>query len=162
MDIQKFLRVLIQPWVIGGAILLAIFLLVLTIASLWFSRPKNPPLQQVTAIINVIPALTSTPTLPTPTPTTPPDPTLSPDQIAIGIQVQVTGTGGDGLRLRVNPSLDSQIWMIAQESEIFSVEDGPRQSDGYTWWFIASPEEDTRRGWAVAEFLKPVIAQELY
>lgn len=160
MNIQKLLHIFFQPWVIGGAILLAISLLILTIGSLWFGREQNAPLQQVTAVINVIPASTATPLVPTPTQTTPPDPTRSPDQIVVGIRVQVSGTGGDGLRLRVNPSLDSQIWMVAQESEVFLVEDGPRQSDGYVWWFVTSPEEETRRGWAVAEFLKPTITQE--
>jgi hypothetical protein len=113
--------------------------------------------------MNIIPALTATPVLPTVTPiptltatsAVPPPP--QPGIIAIGSYVQVSGTGTDGLRLREEPGLGGKILFVGMESEVFRVDDGPRDADGYTWWYLVAPFDENRRGWAVSNYL--AIAQ---
>lgn len=131
-------------------------------ASWWLlSTARRPatPAAPATAIVTVIPAPTPTSPASTPTPvesSTPTPqvtPTLVPGTIAIGTFVQVAGTGGDGLRLRAGPGLSSEVRFLGLESEVFMVEDGPRQADGYTWWYLVAPYDENRNGWAVASFL---------
>ena len=31
---------------------------------------------------------------------------------------------------------------------MFLVEDGPQEVDGYIWWFLQAPYDETRNGWA--------------
>jgi hypothetical protein len=76
--------------------------------------------------------------------------------IVIGDYVQVTGTGGDGVRLRSDPGLNGTILFLGLEAEVFQVSDGPRQVDGYTWWFLVAPYDNSVRGWAVANYLAEV------
>jgi hypothetical protein len=92
-----------------------------------------------------------------PTPTEPPvaTPTISPE-IAIGRYVRVTGTEGVGVSLREQPDVNSARMAIGQEGSVLAVLDGPRQIGGYTWWLVHDPEDEERRGWAVANFLQPI------
>ena len=76
--------------------------------------------------------------------------------IATGAYVQITGTGGDGLRLRTEPGLNADVRILGAEAEVFLVQDGPRQVDGYTWWYLVGPYDSTRRGWAVSNYLAVV------
>ena len=46
---------------------------------------------------------------------------------------------------------------MASEAEIFIVKDGPIEADGYTWWYLLGPFDETRNGWAVSNYL--VLAQ---
>ena len=86
-------------------------------------------------------------------------PTLQPGSIGIGIFVQVSGTGGDGLRLRTGPGLTSEMQFLGLDGELFQVGDGPVDQDGYTWWFVVGSYDETRQGWAAAEFLEVVPDQ---
>lgn len=156
---RDFIKNIFSIWVIVGAVLVAIIMLGILFAAIQFLPGDTDNNQQPTAILNAIRAPTATPILPTALPTSTPTPTLSPDQITAGVLVEINGTGGDGLRIRVSPGLDSQIWQVAAESEVFRVEDGPTEIDGYIWWFLSSPQDETRRGWAVGDFLKPVSGQ---
>ena len=70
--------------------------------------------------------------------------------------MQITGTGGDGLRLRTEPGLNADVRILGAEAEVFLVQDGPRQVDGYTWWDLVGPYDSTRRGWAVSNYLAVV------
>jgi hypothetical protein len=79
-----------------------------------------------------------------------------PGNLSVGAYVQVTGTGGDGLRLRSEPGLDSDVRMLGLEGEVFVVQEGPQDADDYTWWYLVGPFDETRRGWAVANFLQVV------
>ena len=72
----------------------------------------------------------------------------------VGAYVQVTGTGGDGLRLRDQPGLNGNVLLVASEAEVFRLEDGPVEMDGYTWWSLIGPFDETRRGWGVANYLE--------
>jgi len=65
-------------------------------------------------------------------------------------------TGTDGLRIRSAPGLNTETVFRGEESEAFLVKDGPQTVDGYTWWYVVAPYDDTRAGWAAAEFLAVV------
>jgi hypothetical protein len=156
------LRRFANLWVIGSALVFALLLLGSTLGLLWLTRPGRAVVSQTTAVINVIPAPTATPLPPTPTlqptlaPTQPVPPAPAPGVLAIGATVQISGTGGDGLRLRDEPGLDSRVRLLGAETEVFRVEDGPRDANGYTWWLLVGFSDDTRRGWAVANYLAVV------
>lgn len=107
----------------------------LTIISAPTGTPRNLP-----------PTLTSLP----PTPTLPP--TAAPGQFGLGIYVQVD-TGGDALRFRAEPGLDSAPLFLAYDAEAFLITDGPREADGYTWWYLSASYDAARQGWAAQNFL---------
>jgi len=152
-------RQLFNVWVILGALALAGTLTLITAIGIGVtsSRPSSE-VGFVPANLTVIPAPTGTSSAP-PTPTTDPfaSPT-SPAGIAIGNYVQINGTEGQGLRVRSEPGLDGEFQFLAYDSEVFLVQDGPRDVDGYTWWHLVAPYDETRVGWAVADFLSYVPA----
>ena len=63
---------------------------------------------------------------------------------------------GEGLRIRSAPGLTSDTVFRGEESEVFLVQEGPQSADGYTWWHLVAPYDETRNGWAVADFLVAV------
>jgi len=147
-------------YVIIGAVVVAGFLLILTLAIIGLTHPvSNRDLGFAPADLTIIPAPTSTPnTVPTATldPLLAGTPTLLPDEIGVGGYVQITGTDGDGLRLRALPGLDGEPVFLGDDEEVFQVRDGPQDADGYTWWYLAAPYDETRVGWAAADFLAPI------
>ena len=152
-------RQLFNRWVILGALGLAGFLLLVTAISIGLtSAPRTSEVGFAPADVTVIPAPTGTSGAP-PTPTIDPfaSPT-SPAGIAIGNYVQINGTEGQGLRIRKDPGLNGEFEFLAYDSEVFVVKDGPREVDGYTWWYLTAPYDDTRVGWAAADFLSYVPA----
>lgn len=161
MDSRAISRYIFSPWVIGGSIVVGVSLLCASLTFLSASRSRRNAVPPATAIVNVIPMPSVTPTS-TITPTISPDltPTLpvppAAGDIVIGDYVQVTGTGGDGVRLRSDPGLNGTILFLGLEAEVFQVSDGPRQVDGYTWWFLVAPYDNSVRGWAVANYLAEV------
>ncbi len=161
MMLRSLLRGIFNFWVIGGAVVFACLLSGLFLLVVWLIRPMPGPAAPVTPEIIVIPApsVTSllpspTPALSTPMPSVPPPP--PPGVLAVGAYVQITGTGGDGLRLRAEPGLQSEVLFLALEAEVFLVTGGPRDADGYTWWFLEAPAEKSRQGWAASNFLAVV------
>lgn len=145
-----------------GAVVLAIVLMCATLSLIWVTRPDNAAIGPSTAVLSIIQAPTPTPVLDTPTPlpgqqsteTVPPAPL--PGTFGIGAYVQITGTEGDGLRLRSAPGLQGQVEFLALESEVLQIRDGPRDADGYTWWFVVAPYDETVQGWAVSNYLAVV------
>jgi hypothetical protein len=122
--------------------------------------PANP--QNIIALATVIPnpkieeainLPANDPYLPTPTPSP------APGQISIGSVVQVTNTEGVGLRFRAQPSLVGKEVFMGFDTEAFKVVDGPRQADGYTWYFLASINNENRNGWAVSNYLVSINDQ---
>ena len=111
-------------------------------------------------MVTKISAFTPTVGIDFPTQTATPTPTsiffLPEGVIDVGAYVQVIGTGGAGLRMRAEPGLDSPIRFSALDSEVFLVIDGPIDSDGYTWWHLEAPYDQTRNGWSAGDFLTPI------
>lgn len=158
MKIRNSLRVFLDPWVILGAIAIGVILFVTAVALLLVTRTLPMPAGVPTAVIKVVAFPTASP-VPTATqpglvePTVLPQPTFQPGEIYPQALVQITGTGGDGLRLRMEPGLESEILFLGNESEVFRVQEGPVEVEGFTWWFLVSPDNDDRQGWAVADYL---------
>jgi len=143
--------------VVLGALGIAGLLILITWISIgWTSPHPSRDFGFAPADLTVIPAPTSTPNA---TPTFTPDPlivgtaTLPPDVIGVGGYVQITGTEGDGLRLRANPGLNGEPVFLGYDEEVFQVQDGPQDADGYTWWYLVAPYDESRAGWAAADFL---------
>jgi hypothetical protein len=148
---------LINPWTVVGALLVALCLLAVTLASIGWTTVRETPEQGfVPADLTIIPPSTTTPS-PTVSPT--PAGTSTPEgQIGIGAYVQITGTEGAGLRIRKDAGQSGETVFLGEESETFQVKDGPRQADGYTWWYLVAPYDETRAGWAAADYLAAVPA----
>jgi len=107
-----------------------------------------------------LPTSTPVPPTATPTPEITPTPTVEVVEgagsgIRLGIFVEVVNTGG-GLRFRQAPSLSGDILFLAVDSEVFRVDEGPVEADGYVWWFLVNPYSSDRQGWSVADFLRPL------
>ena len=152
---------IVNPWVVVGAVILALCLTGIMVVAVLWRQGENTPTLPLTAELNLTPAPTSTEPglrLATPTQTTTPDtpPSPLPGVIAPGSFVQIVGTGGRGLNLRAEPDLDAQIDYLGLESEVFEVQEGPVESDGFSWWFLVSFSDPTRRGWGAANFLEVI------
>lgn|SRR5690606_1481308 len=151
MNIRPFLN----RFVIFGSLTLAGILILITLILIGWTSPRfAPEVGFAPADLTMIPAPTHTPAA---TPTFTPDPlatpTFDPDTITVNGYVQISGTGTDGLRFRSAPGLDTETVFRGEESEVFLVKDGPQTSDGYTWWYLVAPYDDTRAGWAADDFL---------
>lgn len=141
------------------ALILGVGIVGIILMLIYYSRPPRTKVVAVTAVLTVIPSSsTVTPTSMEALLTDQPiiTPTLQPGSIGIGVFVQVSGTGGDGLRLRTGPGLTSEMQFLGLDGELFQVGDGPVDQDGYTWWFVVGSYDETRQGWAAAEFLEVV------
>lgn len=154
--------------VILGAFAIASVLLCVTLAYLLWMQPaaRFPDLEPAPAALTVIPAPTSTPryvalTL-TPLPPAPAaslfvvTPTPLPGAFALGVYVQISGTEDQGLHLRAQPGLDSSPLDLGYDSEVFQITGGPTQADGYTWWYLTAPYDQSRSGWAVQDYLSVI------
>jgi len=155
---------ILNLWVIGGGILLAILGIGGAYAALQMLREPPAVSALPTAVMTVVPAPTNTPrvVIPTIAPTvtaTPSEAAVLPPEnpsLVVGAHVQVKGTGGDGLRLRAEPNTSSALRFLGVETEVFEVKDGPREADGFTWWYLVAPMDPTRAGWAVSNYLELV------
>jgi len=158
---NETLRAALTPRVIFGAVAVAVVFLLLVFAWLNFSAPPAANPASLMADVTLVPAPTATfsapgaaldPYAPTLTPT------LAPGQISLGAYVQVVGTEGQGLRIRAAPGLGGEQQFMGFDSEVFVVQDGPQETDGYVWWYLVSNYDDGRAGWAVADFLEMIPA----
>jgi hypothetical protein len=134
--------------------------LAITAASRTASQRSQASVPVMTLLPRALPTETASPspTAPTPSPSDTPQPASTQDataaRIEVGRMVEVYGTEGDGLRLRADPSTEAVVLLLAGESEVFSVEDGPVEADGRTWFFVVSPSDASRAGWAVSDYLR--------
>ena len=146
-------------WVIAAAVLIGCGMSLALIVYAWVYQPEYAGSEQPDAVMNVIHAPTSTSTVKiVATETISPQATINPEDlppgtIAAGIYVQINGTGGDGLRLRDEPGLSGNVLLLGNEAEVMKVSDGPVEVDGYIWWFLVAPYDETRQGWAVSNYL---------
>jgi hypothetical protein len=154
MDLRPYLN----RFVITGALIVAGILLLITLILIGWTSPRfSPEVGFAPADLTMIVAPTHTPAA-TAIPTLDPFATPIIDQTTIHTDgyVQITGTGTDGLRIRFAPGLNTETVFRGEESEVFLVKDGPQSADGYTWWYLVAPYDDTRAGWAAADFLAVV------
>ncbi|MEJ5240172.1 MAG: hypothetical protein WHS87_03150 [Anaerolineales bacterium] len=149
-----------------GSLLVTFFLCLLTWGWLiGFSSGRAgggaPSFQEFAAALTVLPAPTSTAS-PSPTPPITPTASIAPggEGIVIGAYVQISGTEGQGLRLRAAPGLSGTLLFLGYDAEVYQVRDGPRQVDGYTWWYLVAPYDETRAGWAAADFLTVIATPQ--
>jgi hypothetical protein len=155
------------PWwllAVGGLVV------VLAIALLWvwaakaMKESKEPPTIAITPTFTVVvPTATLAPTdVPTPLLTSTPVPAMPtpPADIAVGGWVKVIGTGDAGLSYRAGPGLENVRLKIVKDGVVLKVLDGPRESDGYTWWRLEEYVDGQPGvvGWAVEDFLQPTSA----
>ncbi len=154
LTLIQFLE-MFSPWVLVGVLVVACLLTTVSLTVFGLGRSKQPPQMQSTAIINVIPAPSLTPGPTATAVSTPGEGTAAAPSgpIAKGSYVKVSGTAGNGLRLRDQPGLNGKVLMLGSEAEVFKVEDGPVEVDGYTWWYLVGPFDPTRKGWGVADYL---------
>ena len=146
---------LFTPRVLAGALGVAIFLLILAFVWIEWTAPPAPEMSGLLAVVTIIPAPSATPA-PEATATFDPyapTPTTVPGQISIGAYVQISGTQGDGLRIRSQPGLQGKQLFLGFDTEVYTVVDGPREVDGYTWYYLAAINDQTRTGWAASNFL---------
>ena len=68
---------------------------------------------------------------------------------------QQSGTPVEYTLLERDPSLGGKILSQASAHELFTVIEGPREADGYTWWLLQGVYDKTRQGWAVENYLRP-------
>lgn len=157
MDLRPYLN----RWVILGALGVAGMLLLITLILIGWTSPRfSPNVGFAPADLTMIPAPTHTPNV---LPTSTLDPltaasTPATDTIAVGGYVQISGTEGDGLRIRSSPGLNGDTVFRGEEAEVFVVREGPQSADGYAWWYVVAPYDETRAGWAAADFLAVVPA----
>jgi hypothetical protein len=71
-----------------------------------------------------------------------------------GQKVRVANTGGTSLRLRVEPSLKSQIAARLPEGTILEVVGEDKVADGFTWKNVRAPGDG--RGWVAANYVVAV------
>lgn len=69
-------------------------------------------------------------------------------RVSVGMQARTTIIDGTITRVRSGPSTSNKVTMNLKEGVRFEIIDGPRCSDGFTWWQIRIPNKGT--GW-VAE-----------
>ena len=148
-------------WVTSGGIFIAIIIVISAFLLLRFSPFQLAEIQNTPVLgMTIVPAKTFTPTAilqfeqPTATPTMP-----LVGGIRAGMYVQILGTGGSGLRIRDAAGLSSNVKFYGLDDEVFLVKDGPVEQDGYTWWLLVAPYDETRNGWAASNFLGIVEQQ---
>jgi len=152
-------RQLFNKWVVLGAIVLAGLLLLITAISIGLtSARQTTDVGFAPADLTVIPAPTSTSGVPATATVDPFAPTATPTGIVLGNYVQISGTDGEGLRIRSQPGLGGEPQFLGFDSEVFIVKDGPREVDGFVWWYLVAPYDDARAGWAAADFLTYIPA----
>jgi hypothetical protein len=131
----------------------------LAFALFWYlpTGVSEPP----QAALTWIPGPSNTPQPPTATqlPTSTLTPTFAPlesGEMGIGSFVQITGTEGAGLNIRSGAGLNNDVQFLGYDAEVFEVRDGPVEVDGLIWWYIVTPVDDSRAGWAAANYLSVV------
>ncbi len=149
-------------WTLIGGLVLAALLLGGFWAAILFIREPSVSASVPDPAITVVLAPTLTPVITMPAPVASETPTSAPDQggiptqgasISVGMYVQINGTGGAGLRLREKPGTSSKALFLGMESEVYLVQDGPQQKDGFTWYYLVAPYDKNRSGWAASNYL---------
>jgi hypothetical protein len=156
------IRSIFNRWVIAGAVIFACILFFVFTLSVILLRTEVKLEAPATAELVVIPATSGVRASAVPTLVSVvtdqdfPTSNLDPDEIGVGAYVKVAGTGGEGLRLRDKPGLEGNVRLLGGETEVFIVNEGPLEVDGYTWWYLVGSYDENREGWAAADYLSIV------
>lgn len=159
--LRKIWRAFVTLPVFLSALGVAVLILVL----MFVFAPAPPAEGYPTAPVTVLPGPTSTLYVPTPTLTRVPTstsnipPSPMPGMIGVGSSVQISGTEGSGLNIRSAPGLGSDVLFVALDSEVFIVQGGPEVVDDFTWWYLVTPLNETRAGWAASNYLSLVAPE---
>ena len=159
MKIKSILNV----WVLLFAGIISGSLVVLMLFIGWNMPPENEVRSQTEINITIISVTTITPTTQPSEMMEATDASLNDDndqEIKIGSVVQIINTEGAGLRLRSEAGISGTVQFLGEELELFEVRDGPSESDGYIWWYLESPYDETRSGWAASDFLVIISESE--
>ena len=170
MDIENKLREILNNFwlslktlpVLLGAFGFAFLLLALAVTLVLVTSPNEPNDALPTAVMTIVAGPTSTQFVPTATATRVPSvtadipPSPIPGMIGISAFVQIFGTEGVGLNIRESAGLTTDVIFVAFEAEVFEVRDGPVVTDDITWWFLVTPVDEARSGWAAANYLSVV------
>ena len=148
----------INIWVILVALLIAGGLLALVVGLFYLFPPPPATATASQPALTMIPGPTPTATQPALTPTPMPTEPVVVNGVTIGVYVKISGTEGSGLRLRDAPGTGSAMRFLGMDEELFLVKDGPKEADGFTWWFLEAPYDPNRSGWAAANYLAVVQA----
>lgn len=145
--------------VILGAILIALVLLFYLYLLLTGLGYKQQAAATAKANMEILPAA-SIPTVDmglliiTPTSTLPAEPEIN--GVSVKKFVKIEGTEGVGLRIRREPGTNSEVVFLANESEVFIVIGGPIEKDAILWWQLSTPYDESRQGWASADYLTKI------
>jgi hypothetical protein len=142
--------------VILGGMALGLLFVVVSLTRVSRIEPSQEP------VVTIIEAATNTPEIfPTVTQEFGQDQTPSGSPVtslgaefSIGDIVEIFGTEGQGLSLRTEPGLSSVVDGYGMDNEIFEIRQGPIETDGYLWWFLVSPYDNTKKGWGVGSYLR--------
>ncbi|MGD2026287.1 MAG: SH3 domain-containing protein [Anaerolineales bacterium] len=160
-DLRKVWRALLSPPVLLSAVGMGCLMLVVGLMGVRLLAPAGEG-GVPTSVLTVVAGATSTSYVPTATATRVPTATSNirpsplPGLIGVGSSVQIFGTEGSGLNIRVQPGLGTEIRFVALDSEVFEVRDGPEVVDEITWWYLVTPLDENRAGWAAANYLSLV------
>ena len=150
-------------WFFVFAGLIALVLLLIVLFTGWVLPPEDPGFGVGGLLVTVYPAPSITPTINENDYLQEIDEPLGDSgtiSAFIGSVVQIYNTDGAGLRLRAEPGISGKVQFLGEELELFEVKDGPVEEDGYIWWYLESPYDTSRSGWAAADFLKEIDETE--
>lgn len=159
MKIKSILNI----WVLLFAGIIAASLVVLVLFIGWNMPPENEGENPTEIDITKISVTTITPTTTlseTMNATEAAANNNSTREIVVGSVVQIYSTEGAGLRLRSEAGISGTVQFLGEELELFEVRDGPSEADGYIWWYLESPYDETRSGWAASDFLVIISENE--
>lgn len=149
-------KVLLGAMIVAGICLLYVFLL-LNGLSYRQSALSTPKANLTVIAAGTIPTVDMNYLQVTPTQTA--LPYIEVNGISMGLFVKIQGTGGVGLRIRRDPGTNTEVVFLANESEVFTVVGGPVEKDGFLWWQLTAPYDDTRSGWAAADYLEALTEE---
>jgi hypothetical protein len=92
---------------------------------------------------------------PTETPT--PEAATATPAVTSGATIIIVGTEGDGLNVRQGPGVSYDPVCLARDGDQFTIGEGPREGDGFTWWEVTQVDNPDCFGWAVEPFLQVVL-----
>lgn len=149
-------KVVIGASIVAFVILLYLFLLLNGITyQQHVTATKKASLEIIPA--GQIPTADTSLLIITPTSTIPPQAEVN--GVTLQKFVKIEGTEGVGLRIRRSPGVDAEVVFLANESEVFIVIGGPEEKDGIFWWQLTTPYDESRSGWASADYLVAVAEE---